>query len=685
MNVSNQKVLNRGLLLMSVLWSAVFVEIVSAKEISVFQRDNLLSMSLEELSQIEVVSASRQSQKLNATSVPITVVSHEDIHYSGATNIYELLQFSPSIDVLRVERNQYAMGVRGLHEIYSDRTLVLINGRIAENTLFGGSEFLRQPLLMEDIERIEIVRGPGGAAWGANAFNGVINVITKKPEDCQGLLLSTQWNLFGDNYQQFRWAGRDEQWKWRISSGWNKQDSTSDALHESYQKSWFMGGGSFKVRDFSRTSTVDMEFINQLSQETELSFGVGRSHVDEGSFSMLRAYPQEDGFQETVRLFAKLQTQLDESSIAYIQWTGNYANTKWPSIIKYESYENDIESQLTFTPIENHTTTIGGNIRYTVLDQDRMYPTDYVFTHDPMKECMGGLFLIDRWQATERLAFEGQIRQDYSNNTGADWSTRLGAIYDLNKEINENIRLAYARSYRAPKVSPREFYCQRNGITINTNDDLDNEGLRSLELGYSRDLARNLSFSSNFYKQRYSDLIGYTWTYGAIPVFTNVYTPMNMGGADAYGAETELTWRSEKASITGWYSLNKFEDDGKTAGLNTTQQTRSYYPAQHKAGMAVRLFLPDNFVLNANYRYTSWTDGSHVDDHIGGSMDAPKSNVVDLTMSRAFKVDKANAEIMVGVSDLLNDTQRVIESVGDIGHFHETPGRIFFARFQIMF
>jgi iron complex outermembrane receptor protein len=127
------------------------------------QKD-LSQMSLEELGEVSVVSASRQVQKLGELSVPVSVITSEDIHYSGLTNIPEILQFTPGVDMLKISRFRYAVGIRGLHDFISDRTLVLINGRSAESPLFGGSEYYTLPILMEDIERIEVVRGPGGAA-----------------------------------------------------------------------------------------------------------------------------------------------------------------------------------------------------------------------------------------------------------------------------------------------------------------------------------------------------------------------------------------------------------------------------------------------------------------------------------------------------------------------------------------
>ena len=193
---------------------------------------DLFDMSMEELMQIEVVSVSRRPQTIGNLSAPVSVITAEDIHYSGLTNIYEVLQFALGVDALQLDRNNYALGIRGLHEAFSDRTLTLIDGRPADNPVFGGSQFLRLPLLLQDVERIEVVRGPAGAAWGANALNGVINSITKQPKDCTGVQTSTQWNEFGDNYHHLRYADQKGPSTWRLSLGYEAQETSSDALHD---------------------------------------------------------------------------------------------------------------------------------------------------------------------------------------------------------------------------------------------------------------------------------------------------------------------------------------------------------------------------------------------------------------------------------------------------------------------
>ena len=179
------------------------------------ESEGLLDMDMEDLMKVPVVvSASRQEQKITETAVPITIVTAEDIHYSGLTTIEDILRFYTGIDVSRsISRNSStSVGVRGFQGLIADRTQTLIDGRIADNPFFGGTEFRFLPIFVEDIERIEIIRGPGGAAWGANAFTGVINIITKDPEDTLGLFGSTTWNSFGDSYTHMRYGDKKDDW-----------------------------------------------------------------------------------------------------------------------------------------------------------------------------------------------------------------------------------------------------------------------------------------------------------------------------------------------------------------------------------------------------------------------------------------------------------------------------------------
>src|SRR5688572_13110736 len=148
---------------------------------------NLKKLSLEELMDLEVTSVSKRSEKLNETSSAIQVISQEDIRRSGATSLPEALRLAPNLQVAQVNASQWAISARGFNNVLANKLLVLIDSRVVYTPLFAGVFWDVQDVLLADIERIEVISGPGGTLWGSNAVNGVINIITKEAAATQGL------------------------------------------------------------------------------------------------------------------------------------------------------------------------------------------------------------------------------------------------------------------------------------------------------------------------------------------------------------------------------------------------------------------------------------------------------------------------------------------------------------------
>ena len=151
---------------------------------------DLTDRSIEDLMNIEVTSVSKKGEKLARTAAAIFVITAEDIRRSGATNIPDLLRMVPGLDVAQINGSSWAISSRGFNEQVANKLLVLIDGRTVYSPLFGGVFWDVQEVPLEVIERIEVIRGPGAAVWGANAVNGVINIISKKAADTQGLLVT---------------------------------------------------------------------------------------------------------------------------------------------------------------------------------------------------------------------------------------------------------------------------------------------------------------------------------------------------------------------------------------------------------------------------------------------------------------------------------------------------------------
>src|SRR5579863_5286536 len=151
---------------------------------------DLSQVSLEDLMDIQVTSVSKKEQSQSKAGAAIFVISQEDIRRSGATKIPDLLRLAPGVDVARVDANRWAISVRGFNDQHADKVLVLVDGRSVYSPSFSGVFWDMVDVPLEDIERIEIIRGPGGTLWGANAVNGVINIITMDAKASQGGLIS---------------------------------------------------------------------------------------------------------------------------------------------------------------------------------------------------------------------------------------------------------------------------------------------------------------------------------------------------------------------------------------------------------------------------------------------------------------------------------------------------------------
>jgi outer membrane receptor protein involved in Fe transport len=155
----------------------------------VAQNSDLFNLSLEQLTRVEVNSVSRHDQPLFDTPAAVFVITRDDILRSGATSIPEVLRMVPGVDVAQIDANKWAVSARGFNNRFANKMLVMIDNRSVYNQLYSGVFWDQADLLLEDVERIEVVRGPGATLWGANAVNGVINIVTRKARDTQGAMV----------------------------------------------------------------------------------------------------------------------------------------------------------------------------------------------------------------------------------------------------------------------------------------------------------------------------------------------------------------------------------------------------------------------------------------------------------------------------------------------------------------
>ncbi|MFY9527395.1 MAG: TonB-dependent receptor plug domain-containing protein, partial [Candidatus Acidiferrales bacterium] len=201
----------------------------------------LTHVSLEELGKIEVTTASKEPVKVTRTPAAVYVITQEDIRRSGATSIPEVLRLAPGVEVARIDSNTWSLGMRGFGSALSRSVLVLIDGRSVYTPLFAGVYWQVQDTLLEDVERIEVIRGPGGTIWGANAVNGVINIITKSAQDTRGMLVSTGGGSIDQGFVGFRYgAGNGKSFNYRL---YGKAFTRGPEFHPNHRQfdDWRMG------------------------------------------------------------------------------------------------------------------------------------------------------------------------------------------------------------------------------------------------------------------------------------------------------------------------------------------------------------------------------------------------------------------------------------------------------------
>src|SRR5690242_5284077 len=151
--------------------------------------ESLKKLSIEQLMDLQVTSVSKRPERLSQTASAIQVITQQDIRRSGASSLAEALRLASNLQVAQVDSRQWAISARGFNGTTANKLLVLIDGRTIYTPLFSGVFWDVQEVPLEDIDRIEVISGPGATLWGANAVNGVINVITKDAKDTQGFLL----------------------------------------------------------------------------------------------------------------------------------------------------------------------------------------------------------------------------------------------------------------------------------------------------------------------------------------------------------------------------------------------------------------------------------------------------------------------------------------------------------------
>ncbi|ABF39939.1 TonB-dependent receptor [Candidatus Koribacter versatilis Ellin345] len=339
-------------------------------------QQDLKQMSLEQLSQIEVTTPTKQPESAFNTPAAIYVITSEDIRRSGVTNIPEALRLAPGVEVARIDGDKWSIGIRGFGSRLCRDVLVVIDGRTVYTTLLAGTYWEVQDYPLEDIERIEVIRGPGGTIWGPNAVNGVINIITKRAKDTQGGMVSAATGSFdhgtvngrygnhhGDNLQyrfygrgfdrgpQFHWDGRNFD-DWSSLQGGFRVDWNDKAQVNAFT----LSGDIYDQRagESVVATSYTPPFSQVLDQDARLSGGNVNFHwhhdQGEGKSFDLQAYYDRTNRREPN--FGDLRDTYDVDFVQHWRLFDRHKVT-WGLGARFSHGDNiEVVSGLTFSPAD---------------------------------------------------------------------------------------------------------------------------------------------------------------------------------------------------------------------------------------------------------------------------------------------------------------------------------------------
>ncbi len=315
-----------------------------------------------------VTSVSRHPESQWESAGAVYVVTGEAIRKAGVESLVDALRMVPGLDVAAVDRNFSAVSARGLNNTFADKMLVLLDGRPIYTPLFGGTLWHQWETFLADIERIEVIRGPGGTLWGANAMNGVINIITKSSEDTQGLLARV---VGGSNYRglaDLRYGGRSGGLNYRLSARYNADDG-------------FGGSGGDRVADDNQEVRAgyrvdwDLGHGLMLRGSTEFSDSrIGNEGREVGTGRILLPGPKYE--TQLVSGVWRAEKDFADGSSAHLQIAGDYIERETPflgvtpGVGSFRSFRRtwEVEVQHSMRVLERHRITWGGQFRYTNID-----------------------------------------------------------------------------------------------------------------------------------------------------------------------------------------------------------------------------------------------------------------------------------------------------------------------------
>ncbi len=522
---------------------------------------DLTEVGLEELMNIEVVSISKREQKLARTPAAVSILTHEDIRRSGATSIPEALRLVPGLQVAAIDAGRFAVTARGFNGQYSNKLLVMIDGRSVYTPLFSGVYWDMQDLLLEDIDRIEVIRGPGASLWGANAVNGVINILTKPAGQTQGGLLVAGTGNEEKGLLGFRYGGPlGPAAHYRIYTKYSQREALWRNPATLPADDWFMGRTGFRMDwEVSPKSSLSVQgqvfksnnhqAVDEVSGQPPFAQTVYGELLSSGGFGMAR-------WQHHIS---------DTSDVSLAFYYDRYKREE--SIVGETRDTVDFDFQHRFRLAGRHQVLWGLEQRYT---RDRTVGTAAAqLVPDRRGLNLTSAFVQDEVAlAGDRLSLTLGSKFEHNAFTGLEVQPTVRLLWRPRE--NQSAWAAVSRAVRTPSRGEEDgvfhFPAQPGPgglpllVTYFGDRGLQPETLIAYEAGYRVQVTRRLSVEAATFYNVYRDLVNSALgrpdlQFAPAPHLEVPVRLQNGLGGETYGLEVSANWRPvERWRLSGAYT-----------------------------------------------------------------------------------------------------------------------------------
>lgn len=613
-------------------------------------QDDYFDLPPEQLLNAEVLSVSKKMQTVGDSPAAIFVLTNEDIIRSGVTNIPDALRLVPGVQVAQSDSNSWAISIRGFNSVLANKLLVLIDGRTIYNPVFGGVLWEAHDLMLEDVERIEVIRGPGGTLWGANAVNGVINIITKHSRETLDKIVSVSY-------------GNQEQGEISLRQGGHFKE---DGTYRIYAKS------------FSRDSSHKPNGEDAYDDWNGIRAGF---RLDKGDEITFQGDAYRANTQQRRRHYSLVApyTPIEEQTIRYEglnflgRWVDPHDNGSQFSLQSYLDWNRrdepfnfidnriifDIEGQYNFQPFGRHEIIAGSGFRF-ILDNEKG-DNNVSFSPQGRRNSIYNIFVQDKIALVPKFLFL-TIGSKLEHNEFSGLEIQPSAQLQYHIDNNKMIWGSVSRAVRTPTPLEEDLTSTLNTAAFVRaafvpNENFHSETLVSYELGYRHQIFPNLAADFSGFYNDYKNLATtsllpfYLVNNGVDPIhfFLPVQFRNDMRG-HTHGIESVIKWTLDPDfKILAHYSYMQMSlhcDD------LSEQALQDLFPV-HSGGLRASWNINENILFDSGISYVGELKGSDVSDY------------VRLDINLGWKVNE-NITLNIVGNNLLDNAHREFGKENDI-------------------